>query len=457
MSKIKLKIAERNDKLLYMTRVENIFINEFLPDAPGEYVKLFLLALFYSQYEEETNNRSLAMILGMTEEEIEEAWEYWAAKGLVTKNADGSVIEFNRMLEKFYGKNTLSLDLDTPSEEYDDDLDEEDVDTFYDFDSDEEDAEARLIDQQLQQLFARYEEVVGRTTSRKELEKLEDALKVYGIKAEVLFYAIDYCADIGKDNADYIFKVALRWKEDGCEDISSVKKLLEKHNARNSAYREVFKALGFNRIPNPGDREIMDPWFDEMGFSLDEVLDACKASAGIREPSLRYVNKVLENKMLEKGGVKVPFSRGEEKPATKAASENDGVKVSRKVLRDYYEYIREEDENAYKARLNEAAENIPGMKEVLDRERELGTTLVGLNPSGSGRKSREALRNERKSLEERKRIILEDEGLPPDYLERKYRCNICRDTGYTDEGKVCTCCRTRADEAYNWYRKKSEA
>ena len=95
MSKIKLKIAERNDKLLYMTRVENIFINEFLPDAPGEYVKLFLLALFYSQYEEETNNRSLAMILGMTEEEIEEAWEYWAAKGLVTKNADGSVIEFN--------------------------------------------------------------------------------------------------------------------------------------------------------------------------------------------------------------------------------------------------------------------------------------------------------------------------------------------------------------------------
>lgn len=460
MSKTKLKIAERNDIFLYMTRVENIFINEFLPDAPGEYVKVYLFALMYAQYEEETNNEMLARTLGISEEEVEEAWEYWAARGLVKKTEDGSVIEFNRMVERFYGKNTEYSAADNaqsyPEAAADEsEADEEDDDRFHDFDSDEEEGDERLIDRQLQQIFARYQEVSGRTVSRRETGKLEDAIKVYGIKAEVLFYAIDYCADIETYSVDYIFKVALRWKEEGCEDIASVKALLARHNARNSAYREIFKALGFNRLSNPGDRAIMDPWFDEMGFSLDEVLEACRASAGIREPSLRYVNKVLENRMLEKGGVKLPFSRGGS-GETSAASSGDGVKVSRKVLRDYYDYIREEEEKAYKNRISEAEEGIPGMKEVLDREKELSTSLLGLNPGGAGRMSREDIRREREILEERKRILLEDKGLPSDYLERKYRCSICRDTGYTDEGKICSCCRARADEAYIWHRKKSE-
>ena len=35
--------------------------------------------------------------------------------------------------------------------------------------------------------------------------------------------------------------------------------------------------------------------------------------------------------------------------------------------------------------------------------------------------------------------------------------NICKDTGYTDEGTVCTCCRARADEAYMWIREKDKA
>ena len=466
MSKTKLKIAERNDIFLYMTRVENLFINEFLPNAPGEYVKVYLFALMYAQYEQETDNEILARTLGMSEEEVEEAWEYWAARGLVSKSRDGSVIEFKRMVELFYGKNTsYSEPKESPSpDESDADesfFDEEDVDTFYDFDSDEEAPDTRLTDEQLQQIFARYQEVTGRTVSRRETGKLEDAVKVYGVKPEVLFYAIDYCADIETYSVDYIFKVALRWKEDGCEDIKSVKELLAKHSARNNAYREVFKALGFNRLSNPGDRAIMDPWFDEMGFSLDEVLEACKASAGIREPSLRYVNKVLENKMLERGGVKVPFNRGSNSGPAAAdankAQKDDGVKVSRKVLRDYFEHIREEDERAYKNRISEAAENIPGMKEVLDKEKEMNAAIAVIRPGASGAGSRENIRSEKRRLEERKRKLLEDEGLAPDYLERKYRCNICRDTGYTDEGLVCSCCRARADEAYVWYREKNNA
>ena len=63
---------------------------------------------------------------------------------------------------------------------------------------------------------------------------------------------------------------------------------------------------------------------------------------------------------------------------------------------------------------------------------------------------RSRLRAERQNLEAMKRELLNENGYGPDYLDRKYLCDICKDTGYTDEGMVCSCCRQRAVEAYEW-------
>ena len=55
----------------------------------------------------------------------------------------------------------------------------------------------------------------------------EDAVKVYGVEPDIFDFAIDYCADLEKYSIDYIFKVALRWTEDGCRTVEEAKKLLE--------------------------------------------------------------------------------------------------------------------------------------------------------------------------------------------------------------------------------------
>lgn len=464
MAKTKLRIADRGDIFLDTTRVENLFINEFLPDAPGDYVKVYLFALMYAKYEEEIDSSIMAKMLGMEEFEVDEAWNYWEARGLVKRSSDGSDIEFIRMVEKLYGKGMpysqpVSIAVQPEGDEEDDgtedNFDDEEVDPYFDFDSPDNaepkqeekpkkkmaPAEERImISEQLRQIFARFQEISGRTVSRRETEKLTDAVKVYGIKPEVLFYAIDYCADLGKDSIDYIFNVANRWKEEGCEDRESVKELLEKDSERNRAYHEIFKAVGFNRLTTPADRDIMNRWFDEMGFSLEEVLEACRATGGIREPSLRYVNKILENKMLEKGGVK---------NTTSAPSSERDAKVSRKVLREYFEHIRKEEETAYDERIKEASNKIPGMAELMDRERELNHSAMSLM-IGASSEERAKMKEERKNIAETKKRLLASGGYPSDYLEKRYRCNICKDSGYTDEGLVCSCCRARADEAYMW-------
>lgn len=463
MAKVKMSIDKGRDIFLHRTKVENLFISEYLPDAPGDYVKVFLFGLMYAQYELKPNRTKLAKLLGLSETEIEEAWIYWESRGLVriererdANNEEVSSIVFIRKIEELYGKASEQQTVSTAAEAGDND----EVPLYVSIDSMEFDdaLNSKLIDTRLRDLYNKYEITTGRTTSRQEREKIDNAIRVYGIEPEIFDFAIDYCADLEKYSIDYIYKVALRWTEEGCRTVEEAKKLLDKHSRRNDCYRQVFKALGFNRLPAPIDREIMDKWFDGMNCSLAEVLDACSAAAGLREPNLKYVNKVIENRRLEKGGINTrkPNDSNQNGSADPAAVE-EGSPVSRKVLADYFKYIREEDEKTREARKTEVLRNVPGMKEIFEAEGSVNSRMLSLRPGADNLDARQRLRAERIAIEESRKQLLLENGYPGDYLARKYRCNICKDTGYTDEGMVCSCCRERAAEAYKWHTDKEKA
>jgi DnaD/phage-associated family protein len=317
--------------------------------------------------------------------------------------------------------------------------------------------DSKLVDRRLRELYDKFQITTGRTVSRQEISKIEDAIKVYGIEPEIFSFAIDYCADLEKYSVDYIFKVALRWTEEGCRTVEEAKRLLDKHSRRNDCYRQVFRALGFNRLPAPIDREIMDRWFDQMNCSLAEVLDACSAAAGLREPNLKYVNKVIENRRLEKGGVNTRLPKDGNQNSSAETAADEGSPVSRKVLADYYEFVRTEDEKAREARAAEVLRKVPEMKRIFEAESSVNSKMLSLRPGADNLDARQRLRAERIAIEESRKQLLAENGFPGDYLTRKFRCSICRDTGYTDEGMVCSCCRERAAEAYVWHTNKEKA
>ena len=468
MGRTRLRTGERKDIFLYKTRVENLFINEFLPDAPGDCVKVFLFGLMYAQYEQQIDSRTMALTLGITEKDVDNAWKYWEAKGLVRLTADESggieEVEFIRQVDLFYAKTIEDTYPVRGQEESGSDgiaAGADSTDTAESDDSADSIIE-RLINKQLRDMFRKYEMQTGRTMSAHEARKLTDCIKVFNIEPDVLDFAIDYCIGIDKTSIDYISKVALRWTEEGARDVGTVKMMLDKRSKRNEAYRKVFSELGFNRLPNPSDREIMDRWFDEMGCTLKDVTEACRAAGGMREPHLRYVNKVLENMILERGGVNTRAGQtrsagtqqtGGPQVITQTPAAEGDAKVSRKVLREYYEHIRDEEEQAYKNRLSEVRERIPQMRSIFSDETQINSLVITMKPGPDSREKRQKLKERRQELEDEKRALLAASGYPEDYLERKYKCDICRDTGYTDEGRICTCTRERAEEAYEWIRR----
>ena len=103
-----------NTYYLHNTAVENVFINEFIPDAPGNYVKVYLFALMYADIRVSIDNEDIAKQLSLQVEDVLAAWTYWEGRGVIRKlYPDPSDIlhyrvEFIDLKEQIYGMNDKS-------------------------------------------------------------------------------------------------------------------------------------------------------------------------------------------------------------------------------------------------------------------------------------------------------------------------------------------------------------
>lgn len=84
---------------------------------------------------------------------------------------------------------------------------------------------------------------------------------------------------------------------------------------------------------------------------------------------------------------------------------------------------------------------IPELVEIQSRIAACGAQVIGAFTKGAdGKKYVEELAKESLAAQKRRKELLAQAGLPENYLEAQYACNICEDTGVTDDG-ICDCQR----------------
>ena len=72
-----------------VTPVENLFIQEYLPAARGDYVKVYLYALYTSAHpKKELSAAEIAQELGMPQSDVEGALRYWERRHLLVRLTD---------------------------------------------------------------------------------------------------------------------------------------------------------------------------------------------------------------------------------------------------------------------------------------------------------------------------------------------------------------------------------
>lgn len=117
-----------------------------------------------------------------------------------------------------------------------------------------------------------------------------------------------------------------------------------------------------------------------------------------------------------------------------------------------YERKREQSELDLEKRKKTVYSKIPEIKEIDDEIGKIGlklTKLVLLNPS-----NKDEILNETKirmdELKQKKEQLLSDYKVPKGYLNIKYDCSLCKDTGFLGNGHKCNCLKQNIiNEAYH--------
>lgn len=402
----------KTDLYLNDTGIENLFIYEYMIPADGNYVKVYLLAKMFLENDKTVFNETLAKELKLTVKEVLDAWNYWEAKKVIKKHYTGNNpedfdVEFVCLKELMYKGN---------EEEKEEFRDEATVKLNSASHSD------RLI-----RLLNAIEKKTGGTLNPKEFGDLKLWSEDWGLSAEVIIKAYDTAMSRNKQNrADhaYVSSIIKSWYENGLFEIDSLENYLSEHDKRHSIYKRIFKALGFfGRFPTEEEKRIMNVWLDEYMLDISTILEACKKTSGISNPSINYINTILEN---WKNDEKITSS-GKRKPT---AAE----------INKMYQDIRAENEKTAKSRQNEIYSRFPRIKEIEDELRELNPKRLKLMLSGQ-RNSPECkgIENEMFNLRKEKSGTLSRAGYPEDYLNPIYTCPRCKDTGFLDNGEKCVC------------------
>ena len=421
---MKFRRKQGADYYLLDTGIENIFISEYMLSAPGDYVKVYLYGRMHAEMGEGVSVGVMAQQLSMKEAEVHKAWTYWEHMGAVRriKSPDGDLVEFVNLKELIYNKKQ-----DEPKVQVKPPVPNQN--------------RAILSDKNIQSMFKSIERILGRIMNGTEMMEILSWINDYKAAPEIIVYAFSHCKDKGKESLRYVAAVVKRWVDEGLEDIIAVEEFLDRIDQRYYLYKRVYKALGFARNATEEEMKIMNRWFDDMGFDIERVLEACKKTSGISNPNINYVNKILINWYQEESGKTVNVG-DTPKPATAAD------------VQRYYTYLRNKAEDEAAARTREVYETIPEIRSIEDKMSACSMQISKVYLSGADNKELEVKRLQKtiNDLNQEKAILLTDHDFELDYMDVHYSCEMCKDTGTNDEGGRCECYALRAKEAETWQR-----
>ena len=288
------------------TSVDNIFINEFLPYANDTCVKVYLYGLYKcntaNTYDDTLH--SFSTVLGISEEDIYNAFLYWQEQGLVQ-------ILSTEPFEVVYQpiKNAI-----TNTKKYN-------KDKYSDF------------NMQLEAVLK------GKNISLNEYYQYYEFMEIYHMEPDALILIIEYCvrAKGVKVGYNYILTIAKSWAYDGYTSFEKVDKKLQELEQDSTELGELFACLGIKRIATIDEREYLNKWKKEYEFDFSCIIEVCKMN---KKKNIKVVNfEKLDDifrKYYEMKLTTIKDIKNHEK-------EKDGLyKISRQICKElglYYDNI----------------------------------------------------------------------------------------------------------------------
>ena len=244
------------------TTIDNLFISEFMPNAPENFVKVYIFGLFKCTNAESRDNsiESFSRILSLSEEEIMTAFFYWQEQGLV------KVIETQPFEIRFLPLKNLFTNV------------------------------KKYKPEKYSSFTAQAQEIItGRMITVNEYSNYYDLIEREKFQPEALLMLIKYCVNFKGDNVgyNYIVTVARNWAEENITTTEKVEERLKTFELFDTNLNELNKILSIKRALSIEERQMYNKWTADFGFSQDVILFVAKNMKKKKYSGYEKLNSIL--------------------------------------------------------------------------------------------------------------------------------------------------------------------
>ncbi|MCC8103537.1 MAG: DnaD domain protein [Clostridiales bacterium] len=331
------------------TVIQNSFIDQYMPHANGEFVKVYLYLLRCANSGRELSLSSIADVFEHTEKDVRRALTYWERQNLLRLklSSEGTLESVTFLDPGYYSASVIPADSrQEVSDLYSDgmassqdplpartharsvvtplrideraypesapehleakqqikdaggsgELPQTEEPESIPGRSEEERPVLSQLDSSAQddirELYFVAEQYLKRPLSSTEQNDFVYYYHTLGFSTDLIEYLLEYCIMRGSFSHYYMRRVAQGWAEAGITTVHEAKKE-SKHYNKN--YFSVMKEFGLKgRNPAPPEQEMIDRWLKEYGFDMDIILEACRRTIRqIHEPNFQYADKIL--------------------------------------------------------------------------------------------------------------------------------------------------------------------
>ena len=265
---MKLENADLSS-LFSNTLIPDIFFSEYLSEASGDFIKVYLYMVFLSKYDKDIKINDLSKKLVLPLKTIQDAVKYWEEQGLLTKKNTGYIINNMQEIElhKLYKPKTA--------------LSAEQLQK-----STENQKRAKAIEHINNNFFSG----LMPTTWYPEIELW---FKKYNFDEEVMIALFSYCFDRSALHKNYVQTVAEAWSQNNVKTFNDLDIYYQKQEKLNIIKKSISKKLGLTRPLTQYEHGYIERWNIDYGYGMDIIEIALKKTTSKANPNFEYLDKLL--------------------------------------------------------------------------------------------------------------------------------------------------------------------
>ncbi len=267
-----MKLESKDKSMIFSyTEFPDVFFTEYMCEANGDFIKVYLCLVFLSKYDKDIKLNDLSKKLNIPLQTIQASLSYWEEKGVLIRKVNGYILNDlqETELHKLYSPNLT--------------LSKEDI---------QKNEESKYRAKAIECINNMYFQGVMSPTWYSDIDLW---FKKYEFDEQVMISLFDYCFNKSALHKNYVKTVADGWHKSNIKTYEDLEAYSQKAEKMNKMKKDIAKKLGRYSPLTQFEEAFIEKWILEYNYDLKVINIALKKTTSKANPNFDYLDKLISD------------------------------------------------------------------------------------------------------------------------------------------------------------------